>query len=121
MTIFKGRINEHIIFFIVQAVQHLLGNTESPIFFVVRSSVWDQVWLIRQREKVFLQLRKFYFSINWHAVIQDVQIRFLKINNLFPFCILYIRIPNIPLSWHNPVKNLCASRHFMQFNWNMFF
>src|SRR5436305_12048470 len=67
-----------------------------------------------------LKLRESDLAANRLAVIEDVQIRFLEINNLLPFGILNPGVTNVPLLRNRPVKNRGAGRHFRDGQGNEF-
>lgn len=57
---------------------------------------------------MWLQLIEPHLSIHWHAIIQDMQIRLVEINNSLTGSVLDVRIPDVPLPGNGPIQNLRA-------------
>jgi len=51
--------------------------------------------MFRNREEMRPKLGQGHRPVNWCAVIQDVEIGLLRIDNTFATCVLYVCIPDI--------------------------
>src|SRR6266404_8573406 len=67
---------------------------------------------------MWLQFAQRHLGVNWDAVIQNVEITFLKIHNALPVGILDIRIPDVPLFGNRPVENGRSCRQLEDFQRN---
>lgn len=70
--------------------------------------------------QVFFQFVERKLRSDRDAVIQHMKIRLFEINDPLTMRILHISIAYIPFPGDGPVKNLRATGHFMDLNWNSF-
>ena len=90
-----------------------MTQAESPIALVIGCAVRDPIGMVRKSEEVRPKLLKTHFLMNRYAVIEDVQVRLLEIDNAFASRILYIGISNVPFEGHGPVEHLSPRRNFV--------
>src|SRR5262245_6699339 len=50
--------------------------------------------------------------MNWYAVVHDVEVRLLEVDNFFPTSIFDPGITNVPFPWHRPIENFGTTGHF---------
>ena len=62
VPIFKSEIDAHLVVAILERQHLVVGQAESPVFLVVRSSVRNPVRMIGKREQVRLQARSAAWS-----------------------------------------------------------
>ena len=88
-------------------------ETKTPVILVVRGLVGDPVRMIRQGKQMLSQLLKRNGLIDRDAVVQNMEVRFLEINDLLPLFVLYVSIPDIPLPGDRPVEHPGPRRNFV--------
>src|SRR5580658_8208064 len=65
------------------------------------------------------KLAQAHGCVDRSAVVQNVQVRLLKINDARSVGPLHVSVSNIPFLGNRPVKNGSARRHFKNFKWNL--
>ena len=83
MARFQRRIDANFIFFVCKFFRLVVAEAKTPGFLVIRGAVRNPIRRLRQGEKVLSQFRKAHLLPYWHAVIDDMQIAFLKIDHPF--------------------------------------
>ncbi len=97
---FQGGIYKDLVFAVLHLQHLVVRETKPPVLFVVRSSIRDPVRLRWEGKQMRLEFAQRHRRADRLAVIHGVQITFLEIHNSLPVRVLDIRVPNIPLFWH---------------------
>ena len=90
-----------------------MAETKSPGVLVIGSFVGNQIGMFGRAEEVLFQSRERHFPGERNAVIHDVQIRALKIDDSLAARILHVGVADIPFARHGPIEDLCAAGHFV--------
>src|SRR5262249_39030321 len=114
MAVFKGRGNRYLILSLWQFHQLPMAEAKPPISSVVAGAVWNPIWRVRQRKKMRSKLLQGHFLVHGYAVIDDMQIRILEVNDSLALRILDVSVLNIPFRWHRPIKHPGPRGHLMQ-------
>ena len=117
-SVHESRINTNFILAVFERLQLIVSNTKTPIFFVVGRAIWNPVGLLRNTEEVRPEFLQRHSCVHGNAVIHNVQIAFLKVDDAFSVGGLDECIADVPFPWHVPVEGLRARRHFRNLDWN---
>ena len=118
-SIFKARVDEHLIGLVSQAFELTVRHAESPVLGIIGCSIGDQIRLIRQRVKMLLELGQRDPLSHGHAVAHDVQVRPSKVDNLFAPLILDVGVANVPLARDGPIEDRGPRRHLVHLKLDM--
>src|SRR2546430_585756 len=108
------RIDTNLVLLVRQILQLSVAQTKPPGFFVVRSAIGDPVGRIRQSKQVFPQLNEPNLLAHRNAVVHDVEIAFLEIDDSFTLRVPEVGVTDVPLLRHNPIEDLGPAGNFPQ-------
>ena len=89
-----------------------MAEAEPPRLLVVRGAVGNPIRKVGQRVQVFLQLGQRYPFPDRNAVVDDVKIRLLEVDDPFALRVLHEGVADVPLLGDRPVEDLGAAGDF---------
>ena len=105
ISVLKARVDDHLIYFVLQLFELAVGHAESPFLSIVRGTIRDEVGLFRQGVKVLPKLCERYVLAHGNTVAHDVEVRPGKVDNFFAAAVLDIGIANVPLARDRPIED----------------
>src|SRR5262245_7181163 len=68
--------------------------------------------------QMLAELGQPHFAADGHAVVDDVQVRALEVDDLLASSVLDPGVADVPLAGNGPVEDLCAGPDFLDFEWD---
>src|SRR5262245_51723796 len=88
---------------------------------IVRSSIRNPLWMLGKGKQMVPEFHKRDFFLDRNTIVDNVKVRFLKINNSVASHVLDKGIPDVPFFRHCPVKNLSSRRYLVHIQRDMSF
>src|SRR3954447_22385754 len=104
----QRRVNKHLVGIIWKCQETVMRHAKAPRFLIIGGSIRDDAWLIRKREYVRTQLPQAIVTAHGYAVVHDMKVAPLEINDSLAAAILYVGVPNVPLFRNDPIEYRCA-------------
>src|SRR5437660_12478733 len=89
-----------------------MGQAKTPAFLIIRSPVRDIIGTVGQRLQMASQLRQRQAAPDRDAIVDDVKIRLLEIDNLVAAGVFNPGVANVPLLGDCPIKHFGAAGRF---------
>jgi hypothetical protein len=119
-SIFKRRVDAYLVLTILESEHISMGEAEPPGLLVIGRAIRDPVRIFRDGMQIWSQLTELKGSGYGHAVIDDVEVMPLKINNPDTTRVLNVCVADVPLLRNSPVEDRCTGGHFEELERNPF-
>src|SRR5258708_35588270 len=96
-----------------------MTQAEAPVCVVVGRAVSNPIRVIGQGKQVRLEFIQRKYATYRNAVVENVQIRFLEVDDALTPGILDVGIGNVPLRGNSPIENLRAAGNFVNIQSNV--
>ena len=106
----ERRVDEHPIVAGRERVEPAPAHAEPPALHVVRRAVRDEIRVAVVREDVLSQLVEGHRRVDRGAVVEDVEVRVLEVDDTGPIGAVDPGAPHAPLVRHDPVEHLGPRR-----------
>src|SRR5579864_5830605 len=105
MSVFQAGVDANFVLTFLQRQHFIMGQTESPVFLVIRSSIGNPIWTVRNRKQMMSQFAQRHDRAYRHTVVHHMQIAILEVHDALPTRSFDVSITNIPLLRYGPIED----------------
>ena len=111
-SIGEGGVDTNFIIAFRQTEELTVGKTETPVLFVIGGPIGNPIRVFRKRKQVRLDFAQEHCGMDWHAIVEHVQVTLLKVHHPSAGTVLDISVSDVPFLGDCPIEYGASGRNF---------